>query len=135
MSKELEKKERNFLVKFMVHIAMLLAVLALSVVINETNDLSAYSAGLLAMSPVVPVIFLLRLVVSHFRSLDEYIQSVMGESLLWAVGVVGCAAMAYGLLAEMVEVPSFSPAFMLPAIGFIFGIAAGILLKGDDHEE
>ena len=113
MSKELEKKERKFLVKFMIHIAMFLAVLALSVVINETNDLSAYSAGLLAMSPVVPVIFLLRLVVSHFRSLDEYIQSVMGESLLWAVGVVGCAAMAYGLLAEMVEVPSFSPAFML----------------------
>ena len=59
----------------------------------------------------------------------------MGESLLWAVGVVGCAAMAYGLLAAMVEVPSFSPAFMLPAIAIIFGIAQGILLKSDAHEE
>jgi hypothetical protein len=135
MSNELEKKEKIFLVKFMIHIAMFLAVLGLSVVLNETNDLSIHSTGFLAMSPVVPIIFLLRLVINHYRSLDEYIQSVMGESLLWAVGVVGCAAMAYGLLAAMVEVPTFSPAFMLPAIAVIFGIAQFIQLKGDAHEE
>ncbi|GAA6205698.1 hypothetical protein [Thalassotalea sp. SU-HH00458] len=135
MSNELDKKEKMFLIKFMIHIAMFLAVLGLSVVLNETNDLSIYSTGFLAMTPVVPVIFLLRLVINHYRSLDEYIQSVMGESLLWAVGVVGCVAMAYGLLAEMVEVPSFSPAFMLPAIAVIFGIAQIILLEGDSHEE
>ena len=87
------------------------------------------------MTPVVPIIFLLRLVISHYRSLDEYIQSVMGESLLWAAGVVGCVAMAYGLLSKMVEVPSFSPAFMLPAIAVIFGIAQAIQLRGDAHEE
>ncbi len=135
MSKELEKNEKRFLVKFMMHIGMFLAVLALSVVLNETNDLSIYSTGLLAMSPVVPIIFLLRMVINHYRSLDEYIQKVVGESLLWALGIVGCAAMAYGLLAEMVEVPSFSPAFMLPAIAFVFGIAKIIRLKGDAHEE
>jgi len=135
MSNELEKKENIFRFKFMIHIAMFLAVLALSVVLNETNDLSIYSTGFLAMSPVVPIIFLLRLIISHYRSLDEYIQSVMGASLLWAVGVVGCAAMAYGLLSEMVEVPTFSPAFMLPAIAVIFGIAQFIQLKGDAHEE
>mgnify|MGYP000411231648 CR=1 FL=1 len=114
---------------------MFLAVLALSVVLNETNKLSIYNKGFLAISPVVPMIFILRLIVSHYRSLDEYIQRVMGESLLWAVGVVGCAAMAYGLLAEMVDVPSFSPAFMLPAIAVTFGIAQIIQLKGDVHEE
>jgi len=135
MNNELNKKEKKYQVKFMMHIAMFLAVLGLSVVLNETNDLSIYSIGFLAMSPVVPIIFLLRLVISHYRSLDEYIQSVMGESLLWAVGIVGCAAMAYGLLGEMVEVPSFSPAFMLPAIAIISGIAQTIQLKGDAHEE
>lgn len=135
MSNELDKKEKKFLVKFMLHIAMFLAVLAISVVMNETNNLSIYSTGFLAMSPVIPVIFLLRLVVNHYRSLDEYIQRVMGESLLWAVGVVGCVAMAYGLLAEMVEVPSFSPAFMLPAIAVIFGVAQFIQLSSDTHEE
>jgi len=135
MNNELNKKEKKYQVKFMMHIAMFLAVLGLSVVLNETNDLSIYSTGFLAMSPVVPIIFLLRLVISHYRSLDEYIQSVMGESLLWAVGIVGCAAMAYGLLGEMVEVPSFSPAFMLPAIAIISGIAQTIQLKGDAHEE
>lgn len=135
MSNELDKKEKKFLVKFMLHIAMFLAVLAISVVMNETNNLSIYSTGFLAMSPVIPVIFLLRLVVNHYRSLDEYIQRVMGESLLWAVGVVGCVAMAYGLLAEMVEVPSFSPAFMLPAIAVIFGVAQFIKLSGNTHEE
>lgn len=135
MSNELDKKEKKFLVKFMLHIAMFLAVLAISVVMNETNNLSIYSTGFLAMSPVIPVIFLLRLVVNHYRSLDEYIQRVMGESLLWAVGVVGCAAMAYGLLAEMIEVPSFSPSFMLPAIAVIFGVAQFIKLSGNTHEE
>ncbi|GAC23514.1 hypothetical protein GMES_1215 [Paraglaciecola mesophila KMM 241] len=135
MSNELGKKEQKFLVKFMLHIAMFLAVLALSVVLNETNDLSIYSTGFLAMSPVIPVIFLLQLVVNHYRSLDEYIQRVMGESLLWAVGVVGCAAMAYGLLSEMVEVPTISPAFMLPAIAVIFGVAQSIKLASDTHEE
>lgn len=135
MSNELGKKEKKFLVKFMLHIAMFLAVLALSVVLNETNDLSIYSTGFLAMSPVIPVIFLLQLVVNHYRSLDEYIQRVMGESLLWAVGVVGCAAMAYGLLSEMVEVPTISPAFMLPAIAGIFGVAQSIKLASDTHEE
>ncbi|WP_143871875.1 hypothetical protein [Catenovulum sediminis] len=135
MSNVLDKKEKKFLVKFMLHIAMFLAVLAISVVMNETNDLSIYSTGFLAMSPVIPVIFLLRLVVNHYRSLDEYIQRVMGESLLWAVGVVGCAAMAYGLLSEMVEVPTISPAFMLPAIAVIFGVAQSIKLSSDTHEE
>lgn len=135
MSNELGKKEKKFLVKFMLHIAMFLAVLALSVLLNETNDLSIYSTGFLAMTPVIPVIFLLQLVVKHYRSLDEYIQRVMGESLLWAVGIVGCAAMAYGLLSEMVEVPSISLAFMLPAIAVIFGVAQSIKLASDTHEE
>ena len=135
MSNKLEKKEKKFLVLFMVHIAMFLAVLGLSVVINETNGLSVISKGFLAMTPVVPVIFLLRLVISHYRSLDEYIQRVMGESLLWAVGVVGCAAMAYGLLGEMVEVTPISPAFMLPAMAVISGIAQFIQQKGDAHAE
>jgi hypothetical protein len=74
-------------------------------------------------------------VINHYRSLDEYIQRVMGESLLWAVGIVGCAALAYGLLAYMVEVPAVSPAFMLPAIAVIFGIAQFFQLLGDSHEE
>lgn len=135
MSNELEQKEKKFQVQFMLHIAMFMAVLAGTVLMNETNNLSLISKGFLAMSPVVPMIFLLRLVISHYRSLDEYIRSVMGESLLWAVGIVGCAAMAYGLLAEMVDVPNFSPAFMLPAIAVVFGIAQFIQLKGDSHEE
>jgi hypothetical protein len=135
MSNELEQKEKKFQVQFMLHIAMFMAVLAGSVLMNETNNLSLISKGFLAMSPVVPMIFLLRLVISHYRSLDEYIRSVMGESLLWAVCIVGCAAMAYGLLAEMVDVPYFSPAFMLPAIAVIFGIAQFIQLRGDSHEE
>ena len=135
MSNALEKNEKKFIVKFLLHIAMFLGVLGLSVVINETNDFSTYSKGFLAMSPVVPIIFLLRVVVNQYRSFDEYIQRVMGESLLWAVGVVGCIAMAYGLLAEMVDVPTLNPAFMLPAIAVIFGIAQFIQLKGDAYEE
>ena len=107
---------------------MFLAVLALSVVVNENNDLSAINKGYLA-------IFLLRLIITYYRTLDEYIQSVMGESLLWAVSIVGCGAMAYGLLAEMVEVPSINLAFMLPALGIVFGIAQFIQLLGDTHEE
>jgi hypothetical protein len=135
MSSDLDRKEKRFHVHFMMHITMFLAVLAGTVVINETNDLSIIIKGFLAMSPVVPVIFMLRLAISHYRSRDEYIQRVMGESLLWAVGITGCAAMAYGLLAEMVAVPAFSPAFMLPAIAIIFGIAQYIQLKGTAHEE
>jgi hypothetical protein len=135
MSSELEQNEKKFQVQFIVHTAMFLAVLGLSVVMNETNDLSVVGKGFLAMSPVVPMIFMLRLVINHYRSLDEYIQRVMGESLLWAVGIVGCAALAYGLLAYMVEVPTLSPAFMLPAIAVIFGIAQFFQLLGDAHEE
>ena len=135
MSSELEQNKKNFRVQFIVHIAGFLAVLGLSVVMNESNDLSVNGKGFVAMSPVVPMIFLLRLVINHYRSLDEYIQRVMGESLLWAVGIVGCAALAYGLLAYMVEVPRLSPAFMLPAIAVIFGIAQFIQLLGDAHEE
>jgi len=135
MSSALDRKEKKFQVQFMMHIAMFMAVLAGSVVMNETNDLSIISKGFLATSPVVPMVFMLRLIISHYRSMDEYIQRVMGESLLWAVGVVGCVAMAYGLLAEMVEVPTFSPAFMLPAIAVVFGIAQFIQLKDETHEE
>ena len=135
MSNGLERNEKKFVVKFLLHIAMFLGVLGLSVVLNETNDLSIYSRGLLAMSPVIPIVFLLRLVVVQYRSFDEYIQRVMGESLLWAVGVVGCVAMAYGLLAEMVDVPTLSTAFMLPAIAVVFGIAQYIKLQGNNYEE
>ena len=67
MSNDLAKKEKKFIVNFMIYIVMFLVVLGLSVVINETNELSIYSTGFLAMSPVVPIIFLLRFVVSHFR--------------------------------------------------------------------
>ncbi|GGP75136.1 MULTISPECIES: hypothetical protein [Shewanella] len=135
MSNVLEKNEKKFTVKFLLCIAMFLGVLALSVVLNENNDLSTISKGLLAMLPVVPIIFLLYVVVNQYRSFDEYIQRVMGESLLWAVGVVGCIAMAYGLLGEMVDVPTLNPAFMLPAIAVVFGIAQYIQLKGETYEE
>lgn len=135
MGHALQENEKKFIVKFLLYIAIFLSVLGLSVVLNETIDFAIYSKGLLAISPVVPIIFLLRLVVNQYRSFDEYIQRVMGESLLWAVGVVGCIAMAYGLLAEMVDVPTLSPAYMLPAIAVVFGIAQFIQLKGDAYEE
>ena len=135
MTTEIEKKEKKYQVKIFIHTAMFLGVLGLSVVMNETNDLSPLSTGFLAMTPVVPMIFMLRMIIQYYRTLDEYIQRVMGESLIWAVGVVGSAALAYGLLGEMVEVPTVSPAFMLPAIALIFGIAQFFILRGDDHEE
>ena len=135
MTSELARKEKKFHRHFLMHITMFLAVLALSVVVNENNDLSAINKGYLAITPVIPLIFLLRLIITYYRTLDEYIQSVMGESLLWAVSIVGCCVMAYGLLAEMVEVPSINLAFMLPALGIVFGIAQFIQLLGDTHEE
>lgn len=135
MKKDFVKNERKFQIQVFIHIAMFLAVLGLSVVMNETNNLSKMSTGFIAIMPVVPMIFLLRLIVNHYRSLDEYIQSVMGESLIWGVGVVGCSALTYGLLSEMVEVPKLNPAFMLPAIAVVFGIAQACLLRGDDREE
>lgn len=130
-----ETNEKKFVVKFLLYIALFLGVLGLSVVLNETHDFSTYGKGFLATSPVVPIIFLLRLVVNQYRSFDEYIQRVMGESLLWAVGIIGCIAMAYGLLAAMVEVPNLSPAYMLPAIAVIFGIVQCIKLYVDAYEE
>jgi len=88
MKSDLEKKEKKFQIQFFIHIGVFLGVLELSVLMNETNDLSLVSTGFLAMTPVVPMIFILRLIAKHYRTLDEYIQRVMGESLIWSIGVV-----------------------------------------------
>lgn len=86
------------------------------------------SAGLrvaIAMTPVVPILFVLRALVRYILDADELVQRLHLEALSIAAGVVAVASLVGGFLAaaEVIRIDGAILIWVFPLLCVVFGIA------------
>ena len=128
-----KKNEIVFLKEFMIAIAVFLLLLAVTTVAREHYHLQGISNIVITILPVAPLFFALWVMIKHYRSMDEYIQRVTSESFLWSSGIVSLLCVGYGLLEFVMEMPTVSLAFVLPAVVGIAEMVKLILIWVDNH--
>lgn len=117
----------------MIAIAVFLLLLGVTTVAREHYQLKGMSNIVITILPVTPLFLALWAFIKHYRSMDEYIQRVTSEAFIWSTGIVSLLCVSYGLLEFVIEMPTVSLAFVLPAVCGIAGIVKGILMWADNH--
>jgi|TARA_B110000305_G_scaffold240044_1_gene309561 hypothetical protein len=123
-------RDANYLKKTSVLMALFLALLAVQTFALELFDLGYAGKILATLAPTIPVFCMLLVTVKNFRGMDEFMQRVQGESLLWTIGVIGFLSFGYGML-EMVLgiVPPIGVIWILPTVGVGSGLMNFILMR------
>tara|TARA_B110000305_G_C19006161_1_gene432783 strand:+ start:157 stop:627 length:471 start_codon:yes stop_codon:yes gene_type:complete len=131
MTDKTKKEEIKFTKQFMSAMALFLVILAVRTFALEWYEYGTITKALIAISPVIPMFYALWAYVKHYRSMDEYMQRITGESFLWAIGVISFSSFAYGLLQYEMDVPAISLAWFMPAVIMGSGLVRIILLGGN----
>jgi len=135
MTDKLEDTEKRFLKNFGLHIGMFLGLLVVQTFALELFDLATWAKVTVTIAPVVPILFLVLSVVRNYRQMDEFMQRVHGESLLWTIGILGAASFTYGMLERVLGiVPPISVIWLLPTVAFMSGLVNFILMRHYDGE-
>jgi 4-amino-4-deoxy-L-arabinose transferase-like glycosyltransferase len=105
-------------------------LLAVQTIALELFDLAYPVKILAALTPTVPVFCMLVVTVKNYREMDEFMQRVQGESLLWTIGFICFLSFGYGLL-EMVlgVVPPIGVIWILPSVCVGSGLMNVILMR------
>ena len=123
-------RDAKYLKKSGVLMAVFLALLAVQTFALELFDLGYAGRILATLAPTVPIFFMLVLTVGNYREMDEFMQRVRGESLLWTIGVISFFSFGYGML-EMVLgiVPPINVIWILPTVCLVSGLMNFILMR------
>ncbi|MCO4799742.1 MAG: hypothetical protein KC484_11020 [Colwelliaceae bacterium] len=127
--------KKKFLKKIMLSMFVFLLLIAVQTFAFELYELNSIMKVVMALLPVVPLLWLLIAYRTHFLSMDEYMQKLTGESLLWSTGILAFGTFAYGMLMMKMDVPPFNIAYILPLVFGGHGVIVQILLKVDNNEK
>ena len=133
MTSKQSEVEKSFTKNIGLSIGAFLALLVVQTFALELYDLAPWAKVAVTLVPVVPILFSLLSAVKNFRQMDEFMQRVHGESLLWSIGILCAASFVYGML-EMVLgiVPVISVIWLLPAVALLSGAVNFILMRRYD---
>ena len=88
------------------------------------QDWPAVVRGVLALAPVVPILYFVRALVAFYRSRDELQRRKMAEAAIVSVLVVGLSTFAWGWLALASLLPPLHSVWTLPALLAVYGVAS-----------
>ena len=125
----------SFSKTFMISMLIFLLFIAVQTFAFELYELSMPMKVIFALLPVLPLVWSFFIYRKYYLSMDEYLQKLTGESLIWITGIVGFATFAYGMLAMKIPMPEFNIAFILPIIFGCHGVIVQILLAVDKREK
>ncbi|WP_111978371.1 hypothetical protein [Algibacillus agarilyticus] len=129
------KFSKRFVKKFMLSMVIFLILIAVQTFAFELYELSMLLKVFFALLPVVPLIWSFFIYREYYLTMDEYLQRLTGESLIWITGLVGFSTFAYGMLAMKMPMPEFNIAFLLPIIFGCHGVIVQILVAVDARAE
>lgn len=78
---------------------------------------------IIALTPLIPALMMLRTYLTFLRSLDELGRRIQTEAWLIAAGVVGLASFTYSFLEEWAQLPRIDLIWVFPALMFAWGVA------------
>ena len=129
-TREPADRDAKYLKKTAVLMTVFLTLLAVQTFALELFDLGYAGKILATLAPTVPVFCMLIVTVKNYRDMDEFMQRVQGESLLWTIGVICFLSFGYGML-EMVlgAVPPIGVIWILPTVCLGSGLMNLILMR------
>lgn len=80
---------------------------------------------LIAVAPVIPILFALRAFLRHLNNIDEMQQRIQMNAIAFAAGATGILTFTYGFL-ENVGYPTLSWTWVFPLMIALWGIATAV---------
>ena len=77
----------------------------------------------IALSPALPGSAMVYVIYRHFKSQDEYLRKVIGESIMISALIVGMISFTYGMIEGFLNFPKLGLVWVLPALFAFQGIA------------
>ena len=91
-----------------------LVLFASNSVLRGHPELPKWSASLIGLTPMIPLVFVLRASVASFRALDEMERRIQSEGLMISVAATAVIALSYGFLQSAIDAPAISWLWVWP---------------------
>jgi hypothetical protein len=122
------RASRRYLIEFGIAMTAYLAVVGLSVWVLRHLVTSGPLYYLIALLPVVPIVFVLVAVVRYLRASDEFTRIVQLEALAASAGITALLAVTYGFL-QGVGFPKPSAWWTYLVVMVAWGVASPIVAR------
>jgi len=110
------KAQTQFTKHFMFSMVLFLVTLAVQTFSIGLLELSTLMIVLVTLLPMLPLFWSFVIYRKKYLALDEFMQRLTGESLLWVTSIMCFVTFGYGMLAMKLPIPELSSAYILPAV-------------------
>ena len=104
-------------------------LLVLSRYLLAGQDVAPAMRIAIALVPILPVFGMIGALLALLRALDELQRQVALEALAGAALLVGAASFAWGLAADVADLPRLTGVWVLPALFALFALVQGWLWR------
>lgn len=119
---------RKYTTRFTIAMIGYIVALVASLTILKSVQVEGVAKIVVALLPVLPVLFGFYAFMDHIRSMDELQRKIQFEGFAFSLGATGIITFTVGFL-ENAGVPSFSLIWVFPLIIALWGIGSAIAAK------
>jgi len=96
------------------------ALLVLAIELVHSHDFATPLKAAIGLTPVLPLIYGVKLQMDRFRLLDELEQRIMSESIVFAFACTAIVVITYGFLQIFIDAPAVSWLWVWPVQGALW---------------
>lgn len=123
-----DQVQKRYFKEFYLSITAYVIILFASISILKKFEFSGVVQGVIALTPVVPIIFIIIAIMRGIKDSDELQQKVQLNAIMFSAVTTGLITFSYGLL-EGVGFPPFPTIWVLPMMFIFWGFSLGFFWK------
>lgn len=123
-----DQVQKRYFRELYLSIAAYVVVLFTSISILKKFEFSGVIQSIIALTPVVPIIFIIIAIMRGIKDSDELQQKVQLNAIMFSAVTTGLITFSYGLL-EGVGFPPFPTIWVLPMMFMFWGFSLGFFWK------
>lgn len=123
-----DQVQKRYFKEFYLSITAYVIILFASISILKKFEFSGVVQGVIALTPVVPIIFIIIAIMRGIKDSDELQQKVQLNAIMFSAVTTGLITFSYGLL-EGVGFPPFPAIWVLPMMFIFWGFSLGFFWK------
>lgn len=112
---------RSMAIAAIIYVAVVFG--AVTLIRHMPFSLPQWAVIIVALTPVIPALMMLRTYMTFLRSMDELHRRIQTEAWLVSAGVVGIGSFTYSFLEEWAHFPRIDLVWIFPALIFVWGMA------------
>jgi len=112
---------RSMAIAAVIYVAVVFG--AVTLIRHMPFHLPQWAVIIVALTPVLPALMMLRTYMTYLRSMDELHRRIQTEAWLVSAGAVGVGSFTYSFLEEWAHFPRIDLVWIFPALIFVWGLA------------